>query len=128
MSVESAMSFWESRVASRSTKAARIEACRCPARAAWAHRTAVHGTAVHGIDHRLSHLARIALHIERTGRKGTAHLAGRRIFVDVHRRRTHQATTKARFGGAGLDDRELNVERRDFSSSYLGAARIGWRD
>jgi hypothetical protein len=79
-------------------------------------------TAVDGIDHRLSHLDRIALHIERAGREGTAHLAGWRIFVDVHRRRTHQTTTKARFGGAGLGDRELNVERRDLLGHCLDEA------
>ena len=110
MSVENAMSFWESRAASRSTKAARIEVyVPLPSASPLGRRTAVHG-----IDHRLSHLDRIALDNERTGREGTAHFAGLRIFVDVHRRRTHQATTKARFGRAGLGDRELNVERRDF--------------
>ena len=49
-------------------------------------------------------------------------LAGRRIFVAVNRRRTHQATTKARIHGAGLGDRELNVERRDFLGHCLDEA------
>jgi hypothetical protein len=57
------MSLWESRAASRSTKAATDRAVRAAAQREPLGRR----TAVYGIDHRLSHLDRIAFHRECTG-------------------------------------------------------------
>jgi hypothetical protein len=80
------------------------------------------GTAVYRIDHQLSHLDGIALHRKRTGRESTAHFADWSILVDGHRRRTDNATSKARVGGARFDDRELDAEKCDFLGDRLNEA------
>lgn len=64
-------------------------------------------------------------YLKGTTSKRTTHFAGRSILVDVHRRRTDHATTKARSGRARLDDRELDAKRRYFLCDRLDEAFNG---